>query len=77
MSLSIMSSSDVVIFNPEGELTISAATHLMNIDYNMYEGMRVHGTADEVLLRGKPIVRQRKYVGQPGDGQYLPRQRRR
>jgi dihydropyrimidinase len=49
----------------------------MNIDYNMYEGMRVRGTADEVLLRGKPIVRQRKYIGQPGDGQYLPRQRRR
>ena len=47
----------------------------MNIDYNMYEGMRVRGSADEVLLRGKPIVRERKYVGQPGDGQYIPRQR--
>jgi dihydropyrimidinase len=76
-TIAVGSDGDVVIFDPQGELTISAATHLMNIDYNMYEGMRVRGTADEVLLRGKPIVRQRKYVGQPGDGQYLPRQRRR
>jgi dihydropyrimidinase len=76
-TIAVGSDGDVVIFDPQGELTISAATHLMNIDYNMYEGMRVRGTADEVLLRGKPIVRQRKYIGQPGDGQYLPRQRRR
>jgi dihydropyrimidinase len=76
-TIAVGSDGDVVIFDPQGELTISAATHLMNIDYNMYEGMRVRGTADEVLLRGKPIVRHRKYVGQPGDGQYLPRQRRR
>ena len=65
----------LVIFDPNREFEISARTHLMNIDYNMYEGMRVRGSADEVLLRGKPIVRARKYVGQPGDGQYIPRQR--
>ena len=69
------SDGDVVIFNPDGELEISASTHMMNIDYNMYEGMRVRGTIETVLLRGKPIVRERKYIGQPGDGEYLPRQR--
>jgi dihydropyrimidinase len=74
-TIAVGSDGDVVIFDPQGELEISAATHMMNIDYNMYEGMRVRGTADEVLLRGKPIVRERKYVGQPGDGQYIPRQR--
>lgn len=74
-TIAVGSDGDVVIFDPHRELEISAATHLMNVDYNMYEGMRVRGSADEVLLRGKPIVRERKYVGQPGDGQYLPRQR--
>jgi dihydropyrimidinase len=74
-TIAVGSDGDVVIFDPQGELEISASTHMMNIDYNMYEGMRVRGTADEVLLRGKPIVRERKYVGQPGDGQYIPRQR--
>jgi dihydropyrimidinase len=74
-TIAVGSDGDVVIFDPQGELTISASTHMMNIDYNMYEGMQVRGTADEVFLRGKPIVRERKYVGQPGDGQYIPRQR--
>lgn len=74
-TIAVGSDGDLVIFDPNGELEISASTHLMNIDYNMYEGMHVRGTADEVLLRGKPIVHERKYVGQPGDGQYLPRQR--
>jgi dihydropyrimidinase len=74
-TIAVGSDGDVVIFDPQGELVISAATHMMNIDYSMYEGMRVRGTADEVLLRGKPIVRQRQYIGQPGDGQYVPRQR--
>ncbi len=74
-TLAVGSDGDVVIFDPQGTFEISAATHLMNVDYNMYEGMQGRGTVDEVLLRGKPIVRERKYVGQPGDGQYLPRQR--
>jgi dihydropyrimidinase len=73
-TIAVGSDGDLVIFDPNAELEISAATHQMNIDYNMYEGMRVRGSADEVLLRGKPIVRERKYVGQPGDGQYVPRQ---
>jgi dihydropyrimidinase len=74
-TIAVGSDGDIVIFDPTRECEISAATHLMNIDYNMYEGMRVRGRADEVLLRGKIIVRDGKYVGQPGDGQYLSRQR--
>ena len=74
-TIAVGSDGDLVIFDPNRELTISASTHLMNIDYNMYEGMCVRGSVDEVLLRGKPIVRARAYVGQPGDGQYIPRQR--
>ncbi|MCZ6872244.1 MAG: dihydropyrimidinase [bacterium] len=74
-TIAVGSDGDLVIFDPQGELEISAATHMMNIDYNMYEGMQVRGTAETVLLRGKPIVRERKFVGQPGDGQYVPRQR--
>ncbi len=74
-TIAIGSDADLVIFDPNREFEISASTHLMHIDYNMYEGMRVRGSANEVLLRGKPIVRERKYVGQPGDGQYIPRQR--
>jgi dihydropyrimidinase len=76
-TIAIGSDGDLVIFNPNRELVISASTHLMNIDYNMYEGMKVRGTADEVVLRGTPIVRDGKFIGAAGAGQYLPRQRTR
>ncbi len=74
-TLAVGSDGDLVIFDPDRPCTISASTHVMNVDYSMYEGMDVRGSVDEVLLRGKPIVRARSYVGQPGDGQYIPRQR--
>jgi dihydropyrimidinase len=74
-TIAVGSDGDLVIFDPNREIEISAATQMMNIDYNMYEGMRLRGSADELLLRAKPIVRERKYVGQPGDGAYVPRQR--
>jgi dihydropyrimidinase len=74
-TIAVGSDGDVVIFDPHAELEISASTQMMQVDYNMYESMRLRGSADEVLLRGTVIVRERKYVGQPGDGQYLPRRR--
>lgn len=74
-TIAVGSDGDLVIFDPTRELTISASTQLMNVDYSMYEGLCVRGSVDEVLLRGKPIVRARQYVGQPGDGQYIPRRR--
>lgn len=69
------SDGDLVIFDPQRAFTISASTQLMNVDYSMYEGMSGRGSVETVLLRGKPIVRDGTYIGQPGDGQYVPRQR--
>ncbi len=67
------SDADLVIFDPERTATISAATQRQRVDYNPYEGMRVQGVPDTVLLRGRVIVRDREYVGGQGGGQYLPR----
>jgi dihydropyrimidinase len=67
------SDADLVIFDPERTLTISAATQHQRVDYTPYEGMRVQGVPDTVLLRGRVIVRNGEYVGGKGGGQYLPR----
>ena len=74
-TIAVDSDGDLVVFDPDGEAVISAVTHVMNVDYNMCEGIHVRGTADEVLLRGKSIVRGRKYVGDPGNGEFVPRRR--
>jgi dihydropyrimidinase len=65
---------DIVVWNPAAEHTISAATHHMNTDYNCYEGMRVIGWPEKVLLRGRVIVDGEQWLGQRGGGQFLQRQ---
>jgi len=67
------SDADLVIFDPERTATISAAAQHQRVDYTPYEGMRVKGMPDIVLLRGRVIVRGSEYVGGTGGGQYLPR----
>jgi dihydropyrimidinase len=72
-TIAIGSDADIVIFDPNREMTISAATHHMNVDYNAYEGMRVRGVAETVLSRGRIIVENGRYVGRPGDGEFIRR----
>src|SRR5713226_2637418 len=67
------SDADLVMFDPERTSTISAATHHQRVDYTPYEGKRVQGVPDTVLLRGRVIVRDGEYAGGEGGGQYLPR----
>ena len=67
------SDADLVIFDPERKLTISAANQHQRVDYTPYEGMQIQGIPDTVLLRGKVIVRNGEYVGGKGGGQYLAR----
>jgi len=72
-TLAVGSDADIVIFDPNEEMTISAATHHMNVDYSAYEGMKVRGVTKTVLSRGRVVIDDGKYVGKPGDGQFLKR----
>jgi dihydropyrimidinase len=72
-TIAVGSDADLVIFNPKAEMTISARTHHMNIDYNAYEGMTVTGVTETVLSRGKVIIENGTYVGTPGEGRFLKR----
>ena len=68
------SDADLVIFDPERSLTISAATQHQRVDYTPYEGMQVQGVPDTVLLRGRVLVADGNYVGGKGGGHFVPRQ---
>ena len=72
-TIAIGSDADIVVFDPNEETTLSAATHHMNVDYSAYEGMKVRGVAKTVLSRGKVVIEDGKYLGKPGDGQFLKR----
>ena len=46
---------DVVVFDPEVKHTISAKTHVMNVDYDPFEGWEVTGKPRFVLSRGETV----------------------
>jgi len=67
------SDADIVIWDPEQEHTIEAATSKSRTDYNVYEGMEVRGWPKRVILRGKTIVDGDDWLGEAGSGRFLPR----
>ena len=70
------SDADIVVWDPDGELTISAKTHHMRCDYSMFEGFRVKGNAKMVLSRGEIIVENGQFLGRTGRGSFLRREAR-
>jgi dihydropyrimidinase len=68
------SDADIVIYDPAAEQTISAATHHMAVDYSCYEGMQIKGRVETVFSRGRKIIGDGAYTGEPGHGRFVPRQ---
>jgi dihydropyrimidinase len=67
------SDADILIWDPEAEYTITAATQSMHTDYSIFEGFAVRGNARQVYSRGECIVDGGKFIGQVGRGEYLRR----
>jgi dihydropyrimidinase len=74
-TIAIGSDADLVIFDPNHEQTISAATHHMRVDYSMFEGIRVKGVPKTVLSHGRPVIENGIFVGKAGSGEFIRRQR--
>lgn len=74
-SLNIGSDGDIVIFDPNKSTVISKETQKQGTEYNVYEGINVHGRIDCVLSRGQVIVEDKEVVGKAGHGEYLYRNR--
>ncbi|MGH3051699.1 MAG: dihydropyrimidinase [Gaiellaceae bacterium] len=74
-TIAVGSDADIVIFDPEKKVTISAATQHSKTDYNLYEGTEVTGSPEIVLLRGQVLVEGDQLVAEPGVGQFVRRAR--
>ena len=72
-TIAVGSDADIVVFDPNKPLTISAATHHTNVDYNLFEGTKVQGAPDVVLVRGTVVFEGDQVVGKPGDGRFVGR----
>jgi len=72
-TIAVRSDADIVVFDPEKRVTISASTHHSKSDYNLFEGTKVTGSPEVVLLRGNVLVEGDELVAQPGIGQFVAR----
>lgn len=73
-TIAIGADADLVVWDPDWRGTITAAGHVMNVDYSGFEGMEVDGRADMVSVRGVVQVEEGRFVGAPGRGQLLRRE---
>ena len=72
-TIAVGSDADIVIFDPNRQQTISAATHHMRVDYSAYEGWTVKGVTETVLSRGRVVVENGEFKGKVGGGSFLKR----
>ena len=62
-----------VVFDPDVKHTISAETHVMNVDYDPFEGWEVQGKPRFTLSRGETVYADGQIVSSPGRGRFLKR----
>jgi dihydropyrimidinase len=72
-TIAVGSDADIVIWNPEFEHTLSAASHHMHVDYSMFEGKKIKGNAETVLSQGEVVVQKNKFSGSAGRGNFIKR----
>ena len=73
-AIAVGSDADIVIWDGKAERTISAKTHHHAVDFNIFEGMTVHGVADYTISRGVVVWENGELHTTQGSGRYIPRQ---
>jgi dihydropyrimidinase len=71
-TIAVGSDADLVIYDPDKEVTLSHKTLHQQVDYCPFEGRTLRGYPRAVLLRGQVIVQDGEFVGKVGQGQFVP-----
>jgi dihydropyrimidinase len=72
-TIGIGSDADLLVWDPNAELTVTQSDLHHAVDYTNYEGLTIRGIPRTVLLRGQVIAENREFVGELGGGQFLHR----
>ncbi len=64
---------DIVIWDPEKQVTYGANDLHDNVGYNPWEGRTVTGWPVHVILRGETLVQDGTFHGRPGSGHWIDR----
>ncbi|WP_459614832.1 dihydropyrimidinase [Bordetella sp. 2513F-2] len=72
-TVAVGADADLAIWNPEREVTLSAAMLHDNVGYTPYEGRRVRGWPETVISRGRVAVEGGRLHLERGSGRFLKR----
>jgi dihydropyrimidinase len=72
-TIAVGSDGDLVLWDPDRQVTLSATTHHMRVDYNPYEDRVATGAPAMVLSRGEVIIDHGEFKGRPGRGEFVKR----
>ncbi len=72
-SVEVGADADLVVWDPKATKTISAATQMSAIDYNVFEGIACEGLPRITLSRGKVVYSDGEVTADPGRGRFVPR----
>jgi dihydropyrimidinase/dihydroorotase len=65
------SDADIVVVDPEREVTISSSFYHGAPDWSIYDGWTVKGMARVTMVRGQVMLDEFEAVGKPGSGRYV------
>jgi dihydropyrimidinase len=67
------SDADLVIWDPQRQVTYGTAMAHHRTDYNLYEGWTLTGYPEKVFLRGELVVDGERWLGRTGQGRFIAR----
>ncbi|MBX3434586.1 MAG: dihydropyrimidinase [Pirellulales bacterium] len=73
-TIAVGSDADLVVWDPAYRGQIAQAEQEMAVDYSAFEGWEIEGRPETVAVRGKVQVRDGKFVGEMGHGEFLRRE---
>ncbi|XP_043683438.1 dihydropyrimidinase isoform X2 [Vespula pensylvanica] len=69
--IAVGSDADIVVWDPNRKRTISAQTHVQAVDFNIFEGMEVHGVPEYVIVNGRVCVDECELKAVHGFGKFV------
>lgn len=74
-TIAVGADADLVVFDPDKQVTLLRENLHMNVDHSPYEHITVRGYPVRTLSRGKTVMLNGEFLGREGDGRFLRRRR--